>query len=49
MTILYPYTVLHHASYPLRNWLVVPCFRKVRDSRGKQQQANPSTQDVDGA
>ena len=33
---------------PLRNWLVVPRFRKVRDSKGKHQQANPSTQDVDG-
>ena len=27
----------------------MPRFRKVRDSKGKHQQANPSTQEVDGA
>ncbi|MBQ7612045.1 MAG: hypothetical protein IJU92_03115, partial [Spirochaetaceae bacterium] len=34
---------------PLRNWLVLPRFRKVRVPKGKPQQPNPSTQDVDGA
>ena len=34
---------------PSRNWLALPRFRKVRDSKGKHQQANPSTQEVDGA
>ena len=34
---------------PLRNWLALPRFRKVRVPKGKHQQANPSTQDVDGA